>query len=85
MIIFFLLQYNHVTLHTLIDNGILQDMSGDEQWWSHNFEPRQVSTWQGLTFETVCLMHADCIKWALGISGIATELSSEGTMSQLFE
>lgn len=55
---------------------IAQDTSGDEQWWSHNFESRLVSTWQGLTFEIVCLMHTDCIKKALGISGMATEVSS---------
>ena len=55
---------------------IAQDASGDEQWWSHNFESRLVSTWQGLTFEIVCLMHTDCIKKALGISGMATEVSS---------
>lgn len=54
---------------------IAQDASGDEQWWSHNFESRLVSTWQGLTFEIVCLMHTDCIKKALGISGMATEVS----------
>lgn len=55
---------------------VAQDASGDEQWWSHNFESRLVSTWQGLTFEIVCLMHTDCIKKALGISGMATEVSS---------
>ena len=55
---------------------IAQDTSGDEQWWSHNFESRLVSTWQGLTFEIVCLMHTDCIKKALGISGMATEVSA---------
>lgn len=55
---------------------ILQNISGDEHWWSHNFESRQISTWQGLTFEIVCLMHTDCIKRALGISGMATEVSS---------
>ena len=46
---------------------IAQDTSGDEQWWSHNFESRLVSTWQGLTFEIVCLVHTDAIKRALGI------------------
>ena len=55
---------------------IAQDASGDEQWWSHNFESRLVSTWQRLAFEIVCLMHTDCIKKALGISGMATEVSS---------
>ena len=59
---------------------IAQDTSGDEQWWTHNFESRLVSTWQGLTFEIVCLVHTDAIKKALGISGMATEVSSWNKM-----
>ena len=55
---------------------IAQDTSGDELWWSHNYESRSVSTWQGLTFEIVCLVHTDAIKKAIGISRIATEVSS---------
>lgn len=55
---------------------IAQDASGDEEWWRHNFESRLVSTWQGLTFEIVCLVHTNAIKKALGISGMATEISS---------
>ena len=69
--------YRLVDFYTLFYyKFILQDISGDEHWWSHNFESRQISTWQGLTFEIVCLMHTDCIKRALGISGMATEVSS---------
>ena len=69
--------YRLVDLYTLFYyKFIMQDMSGDEHWWSHNFESRQVSTWQGLTFEIVCLMHTEKIKSALGISGMATEVSS---------
>ena len=69
--------YRLVDFYTLFYyKFIMQDISGDEHWWSHNFESRQVSTWQGLTFEIICLMHTDCIKSALGISGMATEVSS---------
>ena len=69
--------YRLVDFYTLFHyKFILPDVSGDEQWWSHHFESRQVSTWQGLTFEIVCLMHTDSIKRALGISGMATEVSS---------
>ncbi len=69
--------YRLVDFYTLFYyKFIMPDTSGDEQWWSHNLESRQVSTWQGLTFELVCLMHTDCIKRALGISGMATEVSS---------
>jgi len=69
--------YRLVDFYTLFYyKFIAQDTSGDELWWSHNFESRLVSTWQGLTFENVCLMHTDAIKRALGISGMATEVSS---------
>lgn len=62
--------YRLVDFYTLFYYKFIQpDVSGDEHWWSHNFESRQVSTWQGLTFEIVSLMHTDCIKRALGISG----------------
>lgn len=69
--------YRLVDFYTLFYyKFILPDSSGDEQWWSHNFESRQVATWQGLTFEIVCLIHTDSIKRALGISGMAAEVSS---------
>ena len=47
----------------------------DEQWWQHNYNSRSVESWQGRSFEVVCLMHLQQIKEALGISGIATSAS----------
>ena len=37
---------------------------------------RNVETWEGFTFELVCLKHLNQIKKALGISGISTTASS---------
>ena len=48
----------------------------DEQWWSHNFESQSVESWQGLTFELLCLMHINQIRKALNIGAVATEVSS---------
>lgn len=48
----------------------------DEQWWSKNFLTHGIEIWQGQTFELVCMLHTDAIKKKLGISGIATEISS---------
>ena len=42
----------------------------------HNFMTRSVETWEGFTFEMVCLKHLNAIKKGLGISGIATTVSS---------
>lgn len=50
--------------------------SRDEQYWQHHFTDRSVETWEGFTFEAVCLRHLPHIKNSLGISGMATEASS---------
>ncbi len=48
----------------------------DEQYWQHHFTDRSIESWEGFTFEEVCLRHLFQIKHGLGISGIATESSS---------
>lgn len=48
----------------------------DEQYWQHHFTDRGVESWEGFTFEEVCLRHLPHIKQGLGISGMATEASS---------
>lgn len=50
--------------------------SKDENWWTHNYNSHSVESWQGLTFELVCLTHLPQIRKALGISGISTSASS---------
>lgn len=48
----------------------------DEQYWQHHFMDRSVESWEGFSFEQLCLRHLAQIKWGLGISGIATEASA---------
>lgn len=48
----------------------------DKEWWSHNINHPTINTWQGYTFENVCLSHLSQIKSALGISGITTSSNS---------
>jgi len=55
---------------------IMNDNSKDEHYWSHHFTDRSVESWQGFTFEQVCLQHLEQIKKALGINGMATEASA---------
>ena len=71
------------TMYRLIDfytifyyRFVAGNTTGDEQWWTHNFESPKVYAWQGLTFETICLTHISSIKKALGISVMATSVSS---------
>ena len=50
--------------------------SRDEHYWLHHYTDRGVASWEGFTFEEVCLRHLSHIKKGLGISGMATEASS---------
>ena len=50
--------------------------SKDEQYWQHHFQDRSVESWEGFTFEEICLRHLPQIKRSLGISGIATVSSA---------
>lgn len=50
--------------------------SKDERYWSSNMNTPMVRSWQGFSFETVCLSHLAQIKKALGISGISTNSCS---------
>jgi len=50
--------------------------SKDEQWCTHNFNSHSVESWQGLSFELVCMTHIPQIRQTLGISGISTNASS---------
>jgi len=55
---------------------IADDSSQDEQWWQHNFMTDATQSWQGLSFELICLTHLPQIKNALQIGGISTQASS---------
>lgn len=48
----------------------------DEQWWMHNYNDHSVESWQGTSFELVCMKHLPQLKKALGISGISMNISS---------
>lgn len=54
-------------------NGI--DMK-DSLRWTHLSSTPQVSSWQGFSFELLCLLHLDEIKKALGIDRILNDASA---------
>ncbi|MDO4511147.1 MAG: ATP-binding protein [Bacteroidales bacterium] len=69
--------YRLVDFYTLFYLKFIEnDKSKDKKFWSHAIATPKINTWQGITFETVCLSHIDQIKQALGIDGIATEVST---------
>lgn len=48
----------------------------DSRWWTHHIADPSVRAWEGLTFEIVCMEHHEQVKRALGISGMATSVST---------
>ncbi len=55
---------------------IEQNVVLDTAWWQNHLNDSSVSAWQGLTFEVICMEHHQQIKKALGISGMATEVTT---------
>lgn len=45
----------------------------DRERWSHIFMSPQISSWQGFSFELLCLLHLDQIKKVLGIDRILND------------
>jgi hypothetical protein len=69
--------YHLTDFYTLFYFHFLENnRSMDDSWWTHHLDSRGISSWMGLTFETICLLHHKQIKAALGISGMATEVST---------
>lgn len=69
--------YRLCDFYTLFYFRFIRDnRSRDEQYWQHHFADRSVATWEGFTFEQVCMRHLPQLKQGLGIAGIATEASS---------
>lgn len=69
--------YRLVDFYTLFYYRFINGFNAqDEEWWSHNFQSASIESWQGFSFELLCLLHLAQIKKKLGISGIATATSS---------
>jgi hypothetical protein len=74
---------NKQTLYRLCDfytlfyfSYVENNRTRDEQYWQHHYTNRSIESWEGFTFEEICLRHLPHIKQGLGISGMATEASS---------
>ena len=48
----------------------------DPHFWSNQINTPRLNTWNGLSFERVCLLHTEQIRRALGISGVLTNICS---------
>ncbi len=69
--------YRLIDFYTLFYFKFIEnDNTLDRMWWTHNLNRSSITAWQGLTFETICMEHHEQIKKALGISGMATQVST---------
>ena len=50
--------------------------SGANDLWAQGSSSPKITSWRGLLFENVCFNHIDWIKFALGISGVSTNISA---------
>ena len=48
----------------------------NERFWSDNYQGGRVHAWEGYAFEIVCLLHIAQIRQALGIPGVAHDVSA---------
>ena len=52
----------------------------DEHWWTNNMHSHSVESWQGFSFETICMTHLEQIKQRLGVAGISTTTGTWRTL-----
>ena len=64
---------DHFTLFAL---RFLRGRVTDESYWSNTTNTPARNAWCGVAFEHVCLSHVPQIKAALGVSGVASNVSS---------
>lgn len=69
--------YRLIDFYTLFYFKFIEgNLTLDNAWWTHHIDSAKISSWQGLTFEIICMEHHQQIKAALGISGMATSVST---------
>lgn len=69
--------YRIKDLYTLFYYKYVNDVdTKDPQRWTHLSSTPQVTSWQGFSFELLCLLHLDEIKQALGIDRILNDASA---------
>lgn len=52
------------------------DKTDNNNLWLQDSNSAKISSWRGYAFENVCFNHVDEIKFALGISGVSTNVSA---------
>lgn len=68
--------YQVVDMFTMFYFKFCRRETTDEDFWSKTFKTSIATSWQGLAFERVCMLHIGQITKALGINKIRTEYYS---------
>lgn len=68
--------YQLTDMFVIFYNTFVKQSKTDEHFWSNNIQTSTIKTWNGLSFERVCMAHIPQIKRALGIDRIGTEFYS---------
>lgn len=68
--------YQLIDNFTLFYFKFISYRPNDEYYWEHMYNSHLKSIWQGFAFERICLQHINQIKFALGISGVLTDVCS---------
>ena len=48
----------------------------ERDYWMHHMKESEITSWRGIAFEEVCLLHIQQIKMALQIAGVTSQESS---------
>jgi len=71
--------YRLSDFYTLFYLRFILPNSKEKKFWTKNINNPSINSWQGLSFELVCLTHLDQIKKALGLEIISTESTTSQT------
>ena len=68
--------YQITDFFIVFHNTFLKNTTTDTSYWSNHLNTPKINTWNGLTFERLCMSHIEQIKRTLGIDRMATEYFS---------
>lgn len=69
--------YQLIDFYTLFYFSFLRNaVNKDENYWNYLQSTHEYSTWTGIAFEKLCMVHSRQIKRAMGISGIISNIFS---------
>ncbi|MGN0907429.1 MAG: ATP-binding protein [Bullifex sp.] len=68
--------YRLIDFYSLFHHHFSSLMSKDGYWWRRNMLSSKVNVWYGLSFERICIYHADELVYALHLDSINKELYS---------